>query len=204
MPGARTREDERFFASGFGERWHNPFSTKRLVESIRRKRCIASGETPGKLVSNRYGRHVRGQCGSHSSDDSSGPVFTKPLLSSLTPTASSRHADDRIQRKCGWSSCPTGVAVSSIRLRTRNSRSVVLASARVQCRTSWILRTPSACRPCSVSTGPSFTSTSQRSSSCSGDIGQVYNAPKYPHCTDHFVQSWCSGESHRKQPERRT
>ena len=189
MPGAGTREDERFLASGFGERWHNPFSTKRLVESIRRKRCIASGETPGKLVSNN-GRHVRGQCAAAiSSDDSSGPVFTKPLLSSLTPTASSRHADDRIQRKCGWSSCPTGVAVSSIRLRTRNSRSVVLASARVQCRTSWILRTPSECKPCSVSPGPRFTSASQRSCSCSGDIGQVYNAAEYPLCADDFSQS---------------
>ena len=90
-----------------------------------------------------------------------------------------RYADGCTHRKCGWSSCSIGMAVSSMRLRTRNSRSVVRASARVQCRTSWILRTPSACRPCSVSTGPRFTSASQRSCSCSGDIGQVYNAPEY-------------------------
>ena len=64
-----------------------------------------------------------------------------------------RYADGCTHRKCGWSSCSIGVVVSSMRLRTRNSRSVVRASARVQCRTSWILRTPSACRPCSVSTG---------------------------------------------------
>jgi hypothetical protein len=97
-----------------------------------------------------------------------------------------RYADGRTHRKCGWSSCSIGVVVSSMRLRTRNSRSVVRASARVQCRTSWILRTPSACRPCSVSIGPRFTSASQRSCSCSGDIGQVYNAPEYLLCTDHF------------------
>jgi hypothetical protein len=90
-----------------------------------------------------------------------------------------RYADGCTHRKCGWSSCSIGVVVSSMRLRTRNSRSVVRASARVQCRTSWILRTPSACRPCSVSTGPRCTSASQRSCSCSGDISQVYNASEY-------------------------
>ena len=97
-----------------------------------------------------------------------------------------RYADGCTHRKCGWSSCSIGVVVSSMRLRTRNSRSAVRASARVQCRTSWILRTPSACRPCSVSTGPRFTSASQRNCSCSGDIGQVYNAPEYLLCADHF------------------
>jgi hypothetical protein len=97
-----------------------------------------------------------------------------------------RYTDGCTHRKCGWSSCSIGMAVSSMRLRKRNSRSVARASARVQCRTSWILRTPSACRPCSVSTGPRFTSASQRSCSCSGDIGQVYNAPEYLLCADHF------------------
>jgi hypothetical protein len=91
-----------------------------------------------------------------------------------------RYADGCTHRNRGWPGCSPGVAVSSMRRRTRNSRSVVRASARVQWRTSWILRTPSACRPCSVSTGPRFTSTSQRSSSCSGDIRRVYNIPKYP------------------------
>ena len=86
-----------------------------------------------------------------------------------------RYADGCTHRKCGWSSCSIGVVVSSMRLRTRNSRSIVRASARVQCMTSWILRTPSACRPCSVSTGPRCTSAAQRSCSCSGDISQVYN-----------------------------
>jgi hypothetical protein len=97
-----------------------------------------------------------------------------------------RYADGCTHRKCGWSSCSIGVVVSSMSLRTRNSRSAVRASARVQCRTSWILRTPSACRPCSVSTGPRFTSASQRSCSCSGDIGQVYNARNTSSGADHF------------------
>jgi hypothetical protein len=84
------------------------------------------------------------------------------------------YADGRTHRKCGWSRCSTGVAVSSIRLRTRNSRSVARASSREQCRTSWIVRTPSACRPCSVSTGPRCTSASQTSCSCSDVTSQVY------------------------------
>ena len=87
----------------------------------------------------------------------------------------SRYADGCTHRKRGWSRGSIGVAVSSMRLRTRNSRSVVRASSSVQCRISWILRTPSACRPCSVSTGPRCTSASQRSCSCSGDISPVYN-----------------------------
>jgi len=103
-----------------------------------------------------------------------------------TPPSHVRYADGCTHRKCGWSSCSIGVVVSSMRLRTRNSRSIVRASARVQCMTSWILRTPSACRPCSVSTGPRCTSASQRSCSCSGDISQVYNASEYLLWRDHF------------------
>jgi len=87
-----------------------------------------------------------------------------------------RYAGGRTHRKCGWSSCSTWVVVSSMRLRTRNSRSAARASSAVQCRTSRMIRRPSACRPCSVSTVPRFTSASQRSCSCSGDISQVYNA----------------------------
>jgi len=98
-----------------------------------------------------------------------------------------RYADARTQRKCGWSGGSIRVAVSSIRLRTRNSRSAARASSRVQPRTCWIVRTPSACRPCSVSTGPRFTSASQTSCSCSGDISQVYNASEAGFWTDY---SW--------------
>ena len=47
-----------------------------------------------------------------------------------------RYADGCTHRKCGWSSCSIGVVVSSMRLRKRNSRSVLRASARLQCRTS--------------------------------------------------------------------
>ena len=96
-----------------------------------------------------------------------------------------RYVDGCTQRKCGWLSCSIGVVVSSMRLRTRKSRSVFRASAREQRRTSWILRTPSACRPCSVSTGPRCTSASQRSCSCSGDICQVYNASEFAY---HFAR----------------
>ena len=68
-----------------------------------------------------------------------------------------------------------GAVVSWTRLRNRKSPSAARASSNEQCKTSWIVRTPSACKPCSVSTGPRFTSASQTCCSSSGDTSQVYN-----------------------------
>jgi NAD(P)-dependent dehydrogenase (short-subunit alcohol dehydrogenase family) len=53
-----------------------------------------------------------------------------------TPTSHVCYADGCTHRKCGWSGCSIDVVVSSMRLRKRNSRSVLRASARLQCRTS--------------------------------------------------------------------
>ena len=157
----------------------------------------ARGERHGRHVSRRSNHQSSGESGFH---DGHAAVHGQPHrelngskaaksargMYRINSPSHARYADGCTHRKCGWSSCSIAMAVSSMRLRTRNSRSVVRASARVQCRTSWILRTPSACRPCSVSTGPRCTSASQRSCSCSGDIGQVYNAPKYLLWRDHF------------------
>jgi hypothetical protein len=71
-----------------------------------------------------------------------------------------------------------GAVVSWMRLRNLKSPSAARASSNEQRKTPWIVRTPSACKPCSVSTGPRFTSASQTCCSCSGDTSQVYNPPE--------------------------
>jgi hypothetical protein len=76
---------------------------------------------------------------------------------------------------------PLGAVVSWMRLRKRKSPSAARASSNEQCKTPWIVRTPSACKPCPVSTGPRFTRASQTCCACSGDTSQVYNPVPVSH-----------------------
>jgi hypothetical protein len=87
-----------------------------------------------------------------------------------------RGVPGRTQRKSGTDRVPLsaraslGDAVSSTWRRARKSCSAARASSIEQFRVRWIARIPSACKPCSVSIAPRFTSASQTSCSCWGDI----------------------------------
>jgi hypothetical protein len=94
---------------------------------------------------------------------------------------------------CGPSGSLRAV-VSWMRLRKRRSPSAARASSNEQCKTPWIVRTPSACKPCSVSTVPRFTSASQSCCSCSGDTSQVYNPVPVPPPAGRLGRSRDGGE----------